>query len=167
MVLALRWSRVKIVSNECRVVIETTARGVLAAAGHDLRIEAPITNGEADDTKCVARFEIAKMRVVEMRRHGTKTWGARTSDAEDIERRIRDEAFPSVKEITVEATRETITVRAARSQAVRTDASITENRIEGTCELSLSALGVGKIRVPLGAIKLDDSVNVTYVIVFE
>jgi hypothetical protein len=158
--------RVKIVARESRVVIETTARGVLAAAGHDLRIEAPV-EGQADDEKCVARFEVAKMRVAEMRRHGTKTWGARTSDADDIERRIRDEAFPGLEEIVVEATRETIIVRAAKSQTVKTDASIGANRIEGKCELSLAALGVGKIRVPLGAIKLDDCVNVTYLIVTE
>ena len=156
----------KIATSGSRVLIETTARGVLAAAGHDLRIEAEV-EGDADDEKCVARFVVAKMRVVEMRRHGTKTWGAPTSDADDIERRIREEAFPDVKEIVVEATRENITVRAARSQSVKTDASIAPNRIEGKCELSLSALGVGKIRVPLGAIKLDDGVSVTYVIVLE
>ena len=65
----------------------------------------------------------------------------------------------------MEATRETITVRAARTQSVKTAAEITPNRVEGKCTLSLSALGVGKIRVPLGAIKLDDEVDVTYVIV--
>lgn len=157
----------KIVPGRSRVVIETTARGVLAVAGHDLRIEAPICEGEASDETCVAKFRVADMRVAEMRRHGTKTWGARTGDAEDIERRIRDEAFPNVEEITVEGTRETITVRAARTQSVTTDASIAPNRVEGKCELSLSALGIGKIRVPLGAIKLDDAVSVTYVIVLE
>ena len=58
-------------------------------------------------------------------------------------------------------------MRAARSQSVKTDAAIAPNRIEGKCTLSLAALGVGKIRVPLGAIKLDDEVNVTYVVVLE
>jgi hypothetical protein len=158
---------VKVVSTRSRVIIETTARGVLAAAGHDLRLEAPIANGDVDDEKCVARFVVAEMRVAQMRRHGTKTWGPRTSDADDIERRIREEAFPGLNEITVEATREMIAVRATRSQSVKTVASITTDRIEGKCELSLAALGVGKIRVPLGAIKLDDSVIVTYVIVIE
>jgi len=157
----------KVVPARSRVIVETTARGVLAAAGHDLRIEAPVAEGEADDEKCVAKFRVAEMRVAEMRRHGTKTWGAPTSDAGDIELRVRDEAFPSLKEIVVEATRETITVRAARSQTVKTNASITPSRVEGTCELSLAALGVGKIRVPLGAIKLDDGIGVTYVIVLE
>lgn len=156
-----------IVKNASRVVIETTARGVLAVAGHDLRIEAPVLEGDADERKCSARFVVAEMRVAQMRRHGTKTWGEPTDERVDIERRIREEAFPDVKEITVEATRETITVRAARSQTVKSEASITPNRIEGGCALSLAALGVGKIRVPLGAIKLDDSVKVTYVIVLE
>jgi hypothetical protein len=156
----------KIATAKSRVIVETTARGVLAAAGHDLRIEAPV-EGEADDEKCVAKFRVAEMRVAEMRRHGTKTWGAPSEEHVDIERRIREEAFADVKEIAVEATRETITVRAAKSQTVATDASVTEKKIEGRCTLSLSALGVGKIRVPLGAIKLDDSVGVTYVIVFE
>ena len=155
----------KIVANESRVVVETTARGLLAAAGHDLRIDAPVFEGEVGEERCVAKFRVAEMRVAEMRRHGAKAWGRRTSDADDIERRIRDEAFPSLKEIAVEATRETIVVRAAREQTVKTDAMITANRVEGTCTLSLAALGVGKIRVPLGAIKLDDSVVVTYVII--
>jgi hypothetical protein len=153
------------VAGASRVVIETSARGVLAAVGHDLRIEAPVTDGEADADKCVARFEVAKMRVAEMRRHGTKAWGKPSADAADIERRVREEAFSGLAEIRVEGTRETITVHAARMQTVKTDAVVEENRIEGKCALSLSALGVGKIRVPLGAIKLDDSVMVTYVIV--
>jgi hypothetical protein len=157
----------KIATKLSRVIVETTARGVLAAVGHDLRIDAPISEGDVVDDACIAGFRVAEMRVAEMRRHGTKAWGAPTSDAKDIERRIREEAFAGVKEITVEATRETITVRAARTESVKTDARITANRIEGTCELSLAALGVGKIRVPLGAIKLDDAVAVTYVIVLE
>ena len=155
------------IAPQCRAIIETTARGVLAAAGHDLRIEAPIADGEVDDEKCVARFVVAEMRVVEMRRHGTKAWHAPTEERGDIERRIREEAFRDLKQITVEATRETITVRAARAQSVKTEATITANRVEGTCRLSLAALGVGKIRVPLGAIKLDDEVVVTYVIFTE
>ena len=148
-------------------MIETTARGIAAALGHDLRVEAPVLEGDADDQTCVARFEVAEMRVVEMRRHGTKAWHAPSEERVDIERRIREEAFRDVKQIVVEATRETITVRAAQAQSVKTDAAITANRIEGKCALSLAALGVGKIRVPLGAIKLDDEVVVTYVIVTE
>jgi hypothetical protein len=158
---------------ESQVTIETAPRGILAAAAHDLRIDAPIASGESEDgVRCTARFAVAAMRVASSRRHGTDAWQAPTErDARDIEERIRDQAFAGVKEIVVEARlegdrRATITTRAARSQTVTVTADVERDggkaRVRGRCELSLAALGTGKIHVPLGAIKLDDRVVVTF-----
>jgi len=159
----------RVVVEESRVVIETEARGLLAAAAHDLRIEAPIASGEADDARCTARFEVAAMRVAESRRHGTDAWRTPDErDARDIERRIRDEAFPGLREIVVEGQSASVTVRAARTQTVTAAVAIERGEktvVRGRCALSLAALGVGKIHVPLGAIKLDDRVEVSFDVV--
>lgn len=163
--------------SKSRVIIETTARGLLAAAAHDLRIEAPIASGESPDgVRCTAHFPVASMKVAASRRHGTSDWhDPNERDARDIEGRIRSEAFSGLKEIVVEGALDgakgKLTVRAARTQSVevpvrveRTDGGTT---VHGKCDLSLQALGTGKIHVPLGAIKLDDRVVVTFDIVLE
>jgi hypothetical protein len=156
------------VSKDSSVVIETTARGLLAAVAHDLRIEAPVASGEADDTTCVARFRVDAMKVVASRRHGTSEWHVPdTNDARDIEHRIRTEAFAGVDEVRVEATASKITVHAARTQAVATVAHVEDGKVFGECELSLAALGVGKIHIPLGAVKLDDRIVVTFDVVLR
>lgn len=165
-------------SRASRVIVETSPRGLLAAAAHDLRIDAPIAGGEsADGTRCSARFEVAAMKVAASRRHGTPSWHEPNErDARDIERRIREEAFAGLREIVVDAAlaegnaRAKITTRATRSQtldvSVRVEHEGAATKVHGTCELSLEALGAGKIHVPLGAIKLDDRVVVTFDLVF-
>lgn len=167
----------KVLGSESRVIIETEARGLLAAAAHDLRIEAPIASGESPDgIHCVARFTVASMKVHESRRHGTSDWrDPNERDARDIEGRIRSEAFSGIKEIVVEAelggAQASITVRAARTQRVevpvRVERSNDKTTVHGKCDLSLQALGTGKIHVPLGAIKLDDRVTVMFDVVLE
>ncbi|HEY1957545.1 MAG TPA: hypothetical protein VGH28_18125 [Polyangiaceae bacterium] len=165
----------RILPKVSRVVIETQPRGVLAAVAHDLRIDAPITSGETtDDAHCTARFDVASMHVTASRRHGSAAWHDPTEkDARDIEGRIRDEAFEGLDEIVVAAaldgSRASIETRAARSQTVsvpvRVERDGTRTKVTGECDLSLEALGTGKIHVPLGAIKLDDRVHVTFEIV--
>lgn len=164
----------RIVPEASRVTVETAPRGLLAAAAHDLRIDAPVASGESADSRCTARFTVASMRVASSRRHGTSAWhDPNEKDAADIQRRIRDEAFEGVTEIAVEAAldgaRATITTRAARAQTVtvpvRVERDGERTKVHGECELSLEALGTGKIHVPLGAIKLDDRVRVTFDVV--
>ena len=168
----------RIVPDASRVTIETRARGLLAAAAHDLRIDAPIAEGESPDGKrAAARFEVAKMKVAASRRHGTSAWhDPNERDARDIEERIRAEAFEGVREVVVEATlagegRATITTRARRAQRVelpvRVERDGATTRVSGSCHLSLDALGTGKIHVPLGAIKLEDRVTVSFEITFS
>lgn len=167
----------RIVTEASHVTIETAPRGILAAAAHDLQIDAPIASGEAtDEARCTARFTVASMRVASSRRHGTAAWHTpNEKDARDIERRIRDEAFAGSSEIAVDAAldgdRASITTRAARSQTVsvpvRVERDGARTTVHGECDLSLEALGTGKIHVPLGAIKLDDRVHVRFDVVLE
>ena len=167
----------RIVPSESRIVVETLARGMLAAAAHDLRIEAPIRAAEVmGEARCVARATVSDMKVIASCRHGTASWhDPNPSDARDIEERIRTQAFPDLGEIVVDATlssetRATLTVRAARAQTVETSVRVertpSKTTVHGRCELSLDALGVGKIHVPLGAIKLDDRVTVSFDVTF-
>lgn len=164
-----------IVAGESHVTIETAARGLLAAAAHDLRIDAPIDSGQAEgDLRCVARFSPSAMRVIASKRHGTSEWhDPSRGDASDIEARVRGEVFDGLSEIVVEASvpsldaaRATITVRAARTQTIEASVRIEREgeltKVHGVAELSLAALGTGKVRVPLGAIKVDDRVLVTF-----
>ncbi|MEI8254112.1 MAG: hypothetical protein WCJ30_00400, partial [Deltaproteobacteria bacterium] len=87
------------------VVIETTARGMLARLAHDLRIEAREARGElVGDAEVHATFPVASMSVVGARRHGTGPWGGPPeSDRSSIEQKIHAEVFPSVTEVRVTA----------------------------------------------------------------
>jgi hypothetical protein len=170
---------VNVVTGESRVILETAPRGLLAAAAHDLRIEAPVASGESEgDERCTARFSVAAMKVISSRRHGTSDWhDPNEKDAKDIEARIRDEALAGVREVVVDASlpqgtsRASITVRAQSTQKIEAPVSVTRDgdktRVKGSCDLSLHALGTGRIHVPLGAIKLDDRVAVTFEIVLS
>ncbi len=158
-----------------RVVIETRARGMLAAVAHDLRIEAPIAEGSSEDGETFrARFDVARMKVVESSRHGANAWHAPSaSDAADIEHRIRSELFEGCDHIDVdgklEGDRATLTVRARGSETIALDVRIDRSQgvhASGKCSLSLGALHTGKVHVPLGAIKLDDTVAVTFDVSF-
>ncbi len=163
-------------SNRTHVVIETIARGMLARLAHDLHIEACEPRGEAvGDAEVRATFPIAKMVVVASRRHGSGPWGGPPeSDRATIEQKIRTEVFPSVTEVRVTAridgARARIEVDAQKGrQSVVTNVSVDrtagEVRARGETTLSLSALGTGEPHVPLGAIKLEDAVRVTFDIV--
>jgi hypothetical protein len=159
--------------SETRVTVEVHAAGLLAAAAHDLRISAEGASGEsADGATLIARFPIAKLRVVASRRHGSRDWhDPSPADAADIERRIPAEVFSAASEIEVEGLaqggRAKLTVRApGGTQRLETPVAIEiigdETRVRGTCELSLRALGTGRVKVPLGAIKLEDAVRVEF-----
>ena len=108
------------------------------------------------------------MKVVVSRRHGTSAWHVPdTNDKRDVENRIRTEVFAGLDEVRVEATASEITVYAVRSQTVAAVAHVEDGKVFGECELSLAALGVGKIHIPLGAVKLDDRVVVTFDVVLR
>jgi hypothetical protein len=159
-----------------RVRVETEAAGLLAALAHDLRIDAPIEAGSSSDGQsCVVHFRTDAMRVFESRRHGNGAWHPPSpSDAKDIEQRIHRELFQDSATVAVEGRLDgsfaSLTVRARKAQTVRVPIRVERGdsgvRAQGRCELSLLALGTGRVHVPLGAIKLVDAVKITFDVVF-
>jgi hypothetical protein len=159
-----------------RVEVETEASGLLAALAHDLRILAPIAEGTSPDGQsCLVRFRTDAMRVIQSCRHKTGAWHApSSSDAKDIEGRIHRELFQGSAIVSVEGRLDgsfaLLTARAQKAQTVRVPIRIerdsTTVRAMGQCELSLLALGTGRVHVPLGAIKLVDSVRITFDVLF-
>ena len=165
-----------LVADRSRVVIEVSAAGLLAAAAHDLRIAAGGASGEsADGGVFVARFPVRELSVAESRRHGTRAWHApSSSDANDIEGRIRTQVLAGGDVITVEGTleddRATLVVRApGGEQRVVTKVTLErtddEVRVRGACDLSLRALGTGRVQIPFGAVKLQDIIRVEFDVV--
>lgn len=149
---------------------------MLASLAHDLRILAPIASGEsAQEDRCTATFNVGEMRVDQSCRHGTGAWGApSSSDRAQIEEKIASEVFRGVRSITVDAQRAgarakiEVTAGAGRQ---RVEAPVTVERVENTVKargevaLSLEALKATQPKVPLGAIKLEDSVVVRFELV--
>ena len=159
-----------------RVTIEVHAAGLFSAAAHDLRIAAEGASGEsADGASLTARFPVSRLRVIASRRHGTRDWhDPSPADAAEIEGRIRKEIFTGASQVEVvgsaEGARAEFTVRApAGSQRITVPVTLEETaaktRVRGSCQLSLRALGTGKVRVPLGAIKLEDAARVEFDVV--
>jgi len=163
-------------TTKSRVVVETRASGLFASVAHDLRIEAPVEEGTSlDGERCTLRFEVVRMKVVESCRHDTGAWHSPSpSDAGDIESRIRREVFEGLTTVSVDGRlvgdRAVLAVRARNAlsleTAVRVDRDASGLRARGRCALSLRALGAGKVRVPLGAIKLEDAVTVSFDVTF-
>jgi len=168
----------RIETGRSRVVIETRAKGMLASLAHDLRILAPIASGEAaTDDRCTASFDVSAMKIDKSCRHGTGAWGDPSSaDRAQIEQKISDEVFKGVRTITVEAqlsgARAKITVVAGEGRQV-VDVPVSVTREEGSVHgkgeatLSLEALKAAQPKVPLGAIKLEDSVVVRFEIALK
>jgi hypothetical protein len=154
------------------VVIEVTAAGLLAAAAHDLQIVAKAASGASDDGVVMSvRFPVSGLSVWKSRRHGRGDWHEPSrSDAKDIEGRIRTQVFPKGDEIVVVGSEDTIVVRAPGGEQrvvtnVTMERSDEETRVRGSCELSLRALGTGKVQIPLGAVKLEDIIRVRFNVV--
>lgn len=156
------------------VVIETTPRGMLARLAHELRIEARNPRGETQgESEVRVSFPVAAMRVIASRKHGGDApWGEPSErDRPVIEQKIRDEVFAGVTSVLVRAsldgTRAAIEVSSGRGAARRECAVRVERegdrvRAVGEATLSLAELHTGEPHVPLGAVKLEDSVRVRF-----
>ncbi len=149
---------------------------MLASLAHDLRVLAPIAEGEsASEDRCTASFSVHAMKVDQSCRHGTGAWGEPSAgDRAQIEEKIGAEVFKAVRSITVDAqlvgARAKLTVSAgAGRQAVDVPVNVQRAdgvvRVKGEATLSLEALKATQPKVPLGAIKLEDAVVVRFDVV--
>ena len=153
-------------------VVETLPTGMLAQLGHDLRMEARGASGRiVDDTHAEARFPLDSVRVHESKRHGTSTWGPPPArDAEDIEGRLRDQVFKGVAAFGLKArldgSHAELELSAREVWRGRVPVSVKHGdktvEVSGTATLSLRALGGEQPRIPLGAMKLEDSLVVRF-----
>ncbi len=159
------------------VRIRTRAIGLLATLAHDLEIECRDASGTADRDAGTARVEVpvASMRVAGVVR-GSRVDANVLSphDRNEIERKIRGDVL-AARSVTIDATLSgstaTLRVRAAAGEC-KTTCSVDRaadgdsETIRGRCSLSLRALGVREVKGPMGAFKVDDTVQVEFRAVF-
>ena len=159
-----------------KIVIETFAEGLLSALAHDLRIEARNGEGQSNgDDAITVTFPVRGLTLVESSKKGKGDYHAPSDgDRKDIEARIADQVFPGSASVTVNADKRGNAVRVVGPQGqqsprlratVRTEGDTVV--AEGDCELSLAALGTGKVHVPMGAIRLKDEIRVRFRAVFR
>lgn len=159
------------------VTIRTRAKGMLARLAHDLEIEATRFDADldldAEAWRATLRFDVRGLRVTGALK-GDRVDRAvlKPADREDIERRIVNEHLTG-ESITVVAEGRTrdrgdVTVRAPRGEERLSVPITVEERRDGQLvaygdlKLSLRRLGVGEIKGPLGAFKVDDAVEIAF-----
>lgn len=149
------------------MIVTVRAEGPLARLAHDIRLEAGGATAESDGETVRARFPVAGLRAVESSRHGKERFEPPTPrDAEEIESRVRTVALAGGEAVLVTATRDRVEVTAPRGRQtvapreVRVAREGARLRVRAVCTLSLSALGTGKVDMPLGAVRLSDAVEI-------
>ncbi len=168
----------RIDASSSRVAVRTEATGLLARLAHDLEIAARKLEGtaEVDGERWSAelRFLVDGLRVVGVVRKGKVDESVlSTKDVGEIEDRIRELVFPRAEAVTVVAEgssrsqgRATVTWRGGeQSLPVRLrleQRSPALGKVSGSCQLSLSRLGVAEIKGPLGAFKVHDGVEIRF-----
>ena len=150
------------------IVIETFAEGLLSAFAHDMRLEARGGTGESEsDARIEVSFPVRQITAVESSKKGKRDYHRLSaSDATDVENRVRTQVFPGLDAVRIEAEREGAVVyvmaqkrtRAAIRLKVREEEGAVIAEGEGT--LSMESIGAGKVKVPMGALKLRDEVTV-------
>jgi hypothetical protein len=157
------------------ITVRTRAKGLLSKLAHDLELEVEGFEGdvEVDDDRVrgTLRVPVRSLRVVGALKGGRVDRDVlSTSDVAEIERRMREALSAGEVEVKLEGTRERVqaTVTAPRGSQ-RVSASVSgepgaegETVGRGKLSLSLRALGVKEIKAPLGAFKVDDSVEVAF-----
>jgi hypothetical protein len=159
------------------ITIRTRAKGMLSRLAHDLEIDAERFHGEVevdgDRWRAELRFPSNGLRVVGALR-GDRVDRAvlSPSDRGEIERRMRADVLGE-GEVTVSARGEgherADVVVAARSgkESLSTPITVEQRRdgetvCHGKLTLSLRALGIKEIKGPLGAFRVDDTVEVAF-----
>lgn len=162
--------------------VETRAKGMLAKLAHDLSIEgaAPTGTCRLDGGRFTLDLElpVAALRVAGVRKGGrVETSVLSRSDLDDIHRKIRDEVLAGRSTIAVHAEgavaeppqgtfRVTgIVVKAARGeQRVSSDVTVVRDGerlvVTGMAQVSLEALKIPPVKAPLGAFRVDDTIDV-------
>lgn len=167
-----------------RVHIYTFAEGLFAKFAHDLALNAaPAGKGvsTSEGATVALSFDVNDITVLGVRRKEfVDTEVLQLEEKLEIERRIRTEFFPAKEKnhfIDIEGQLKngravfTFTTPQGRKTHLSADvkAGIGEETalITGLCKLSLSSLGIGPIKGPLGAFKVKDEVHIDFHAVFR
>ncbi len=158
------------------VTLRTRAKGMLSRLAHDLEIDASRFEGEVeldgDAWKATLRFDVHGLRVTGALK-GERVDRAilSPSDRAEIEKRIVTELPGGTITVTASGTdrrRGEATIVAPRGeQTLGFGVTVEERRdgetvAQGKLSLSLKRLGVKEIKGPLGAFRVDDSVEVAF-----
>lgn len=175
----------KLDTHASRVHIYTFTEGFFAKFAHDLALATvPTGKGETrpDGSAHVElRFEVPFITVIGVRKKDFVDAEVLTvEDCEDIQRRIQNEFFPkSGSNHAIEVSGDlkekratlTLTIPSGKSFPLNADVrpGIGDETalITGMCPISLSGLGIGPIKGPLGAFKVKDVVHVDFHTVFR
>lgn len=167
------------------VRIHTYAEGLLARLAHDLELECRCLSGHAErlaEDKATGAIEvpIASIEVTGTLKHGrVDPHGLSASDRDDVLDKMRREVFHrSGGVVRVEATLDggkahvrvvTPNGRAVeRSVGVRLDSSDGgAQRVSGSLEISLQAIGSDAVKGPMNAFRVKDRVDVVFDVVFR
>ena len=159
------------------ITLRTRAKGLLAKLAHDLELEAGRFEGsvELNGTGWTAELAIVvrDLHVVgSLRGERVERNTLSSADRAEIERRIREDVLPVEKvEVSLKgASRDggEARVRVGRGEQRLRFSMTTEERRDGELvshgglHVSLSALGIDEIKGPLGAFKVNDSVEVRF-----
>lgn len=163
--------------------IETRAKGMLAKLAHDLSIEGPGPTGtcrvEGGRFTLDLELPVAALRVAGVRKGGrVDTSVLSRGDLDDIHRKLQGEVLAGRATVTVHAEGATpadppvgavrgipLVVRAARGeQRVVSDVTVTANGerlvAAGVARVSLEALRIPPVKAPLGAFRVDDTIEI-------
>lgn len=158
-----------------RVTLRTRASGLLSKLAHDLEIAADGFEGtvERAGERWSARlvFPVERLRVVGVCRGDRVDERVLSAgDRAEIERKIRSEVFAARKELTVEARGDTLARgdaeidagRGLHSVPLRLGSRDDGAEVSGETRVSMKRLGLAPVKGPLGAFKVDDTVEVNF-----
>lgn len=149
------------------ITIDAFAEGLLSAFAHDMRIEARGGSGESSDGERIeVQFPVGSLVATESSKKGKSSYQTMDAkDGRDVEARLRTQVFAGLGAIRVEANHDgEVFVIAQRRAKANLNLSVREDDraifAEGTGTLSLAAIGAGKVKVPMGAMKLKDELRI-------
>jgi hypothetical protein len=159
---------VKLDPARTRLTVRTRVEGLLAAVAHSLELRAGGLRGELQEQSGRIEVPVAGLRVVGAIKHGRVDPDAPSlADKAEIERRIREVVFDRAERVEVavalSGSRASFEVRAPHgSQRVGCALRREGARVSGTCTLSLAALGIAPVKLPLGTGRVADAVEVRF-----
>ncbi|MFI5307258.1 MAG: hypothetical protein ACHQ53_07900 [Polyangiales bacterium] len=158
----------KLDSERTVLTLRTGVEGLFAAVAHSLELRAQGVTGEVQGARGTVCVPVAGLRVVGALTHGRVDPEAPSpADKAEIERRIRETVLVGAHEVTVEValsgSRATFTVHAPHgTQVVSCAIERSDLQVRGRCSVSLQALGVAQVKLPLGAARVSDAVEVLF-----